>query len=180
MRMIMISTAAAMLAATALETPAQAQGAISYYARVKLAGTAPTTAPPTYVARYSEVYGACTGGKQSTPIVECKRSDNTTVANSLCSPQVKTRDCTMPAIPSCSPLQAGWVRGGSYNDTTTVQGGSVEERRINAQAWCSATVGRKTSFKGACYLNGTTAGLAEGATLDPDPSNPALSSSMCG
>jgi len=179
MRM-MISTVAALLAATALGMPAHAQGQTSYYARARLSGTTQTPSAPTYVARYSEIYGSCAGGKQSTPIVECKRSDNTTVANSLCSAQVKTKDCTMPPVPSCGALQAGWVRGGSYNETVTVQGSSVEERRVNARAWCSATVGRKASFNGACYLNGTTAGLAEGATLDPDPSNPALSSSMCG
>lgn len=177
MRMMTMTTVAGILSAMALAMPAQAQSAISYYARAKLTAT---TATPAYVARYSEVYGSCTGGKQSTPIVECKRSDNTTVANSLCSPQVKVKDCTMPPVPSCGALQAGWVRGGSYNETVTVQGSSVEERRVNARAWCSATVGRKASFNGACYLNGTTAGLAEGATLDPDPSNPALSSSMCG
>jgi len=55
----------------------------------------------TFAATYSTTFGACTPtatnsplGIQTAPITSCVRSDGTTVANSLCNPQVTSKSCS--------------------------------------------------------------------------------------
>jgi len=92
-------------------TPATAQA--KYYMREKILGMKSTAAQSrTFTPVYFGVFGTCTGGSQSRPIVGCTASDGSSASVSDCSsfPQTTgSTSCTAPIV--CGNLTSNtWVR----------------------------------------------------------------------
>jgi hypothetical protein len=177
MRLASLSTIASIVVASC---PAVAE-AQKYFARERLVGVPMASSPavPTYSGTYSTTYSACSGSKQSAAIVSCAASDGVKVVNSLC-PATTTRDCVMPVAPVCGELVQGWWNSGAQEgESYRAYGSTIEERRVQARTWCNQQLSVRTSFSGACVMNGTLVYLVlNSKAIDPTV-NTTLSYASC-